>query len=77
MAFVDITESDNVAESGGALDVARAHAAAADEGDARPIVRGRNGRRLLLRCLELALNEPQGESCGCGNRGAILDERAA
>ena len=49
MAFVDITDGDDVAESGGAFDVPRAHAAAADEGDARPIVRRRNGRRLLLR----------------------------
>ena len=77
VAVVDITESDNVAESAGALDVARAHAAAADERDARAVVRGRDGGRLLLRGLELALDEPQGESCGRGNRGAILDERSA
>ncbi len=75
VVLVDVADRDEVAEAHGALRVAAAHPAAADERDPRAIVgaqRGwglRGGRQLLF-------DEPTRQPRGGGDRRAMAEERS-
>ena len=74
--LVDVAHGDDVAEPAGALGVAAAHATAPDERHPGAID-GRGDRGHLLGRLELPLHEPQRQSGGGGDGGAIANKGPA